>query len=97
MKGVDESLRVKLDEIGKRYPEVEDIERNIEPDHVHRVMSFAPKYSIGRVVQMMKQNTGRGLKEKIEFLRERYWGSGGIGSVGYFVSTVGLDEDAIRG
>ncbi len=96
VKGVVEYLMVKLDEIRKHYPDIEYIERNVQPDHVHIVVSFPPKYSIAKVVQIMKQNTGRGLKEKFKFLRERYWGSGGIWSVGYFASTVGLDEDTIR-
>lgn len=96
VKGVDEYLKVKLDEIRKRYPEVEYIERNIQPDHVHVVVSFPPKYSIAQVVGLMKANTGRALREKFEFLRRRYWGRGGIWSVGYFVSTVGLDEETIR-
>lgn len=96
VKGVDKYLEVKLDEIRKRYPEVEYIERDIQPDHVHVVVSFPPKYSIAQVVGVMKANTGKALREKFEFLRQRYWGRGGIWSVGYFVSTVGLDEETIR-
>jgi len=87
--GVDEYLKIKLDEIRKYHPEIEYIERNVQPDHVHIVVSFPPKYSIARVVQRMKRNTGRGLREKYKFLRERYWGRGGMWSVGYFASTVG--------
>jgi len=29
-------------------------------------------------------------------VRERYWGGGGIWSVGYFASTLGFDEETIR-
>ena len=94
--GVDEYMKIKLDEIRKYHPEIEYIERNVQPDHVHIVVSFPPKYSIASVVQLMKQNTGRALRAKYKFLRERYWGRGGIWSVGYFASTVGLDEDTIR-
>ena len=93
--GVDEYLRIKLDEVRKMYPEIEYLERNIQPDHVHMVISFPPKYSIAKVVQIIKQNTGRALYEKFEFIRKRYWGRRGIWSVGYFVSTVGLDEKTI--
>jgi putative transposase len=56
---------------------------------------FPPKYSISKVVQIIKQNTGKALWEKFEFIRERYYGRGGIWSAGYFVSTVGLDEQTI--
>jgi len=93
--GVDEYLKIKMDEVRKLYPEIEYLERNIQSDHVHIVISFPPKYSIAKVVQIIKQNTGRALYEKFEFIRKRYWGRGGIWSVGYFVSTVGLDEKTI--
>ncbi len=89
-------MMTKLDEIRKNYPEIEYIERNIQPDHVHLVVSFPPKYSIAQVVQIMKQNTGKALRDKFEYLRKRYYGKGGIWSAGYFVSTVGLDEETIR-
>jgi len=93
--GVDEYLKVKMDEVRKKYPEIEFIERNIKPDHIHVVMSFPPKYSIAKVVQIIKQNTGKALWEKFAFIRERYYGRGGMWSAGYFVSTVGLDEQTI--
>ena len=94
--GVDKYLLVKMDEIRKRYPEIEYVQRNIQPDHIHLVLSFPPKYSIARVVQIIKSNTGKAMADKFEFLRERYYCRGGIWSVGYFVSTVGLDEKMIQ-
>lgn len=94
--GVDKYLLIKLDEVRKHYPEIEYIERNIRQDHVHILVSFPPKYSISEVVQIMKANTSKALKEKFGFLKKRYWGKEGIWSVGYFVSTVGLDEEKIK-
>ena len=96
VKGVDEYLMKRMDEIRKNYPEIEYVQRNIQPDHVHIVLSFPPKYSIAKVVQIIKSNTGKGMWEKFEFLRKRYYGRGGIWSAGYFVSTVGLDEKLIE-
>ena len=96
VKGVDEYLLIKMDEIRKIYPEIEYVQRNIQPDHVHIVLSFPPKYSIAKVVQIIKSNTGKAMWEKFEFLRKRYYGRGGIWSAGYFVSTVGLDEKVIE-
>ena len=95
-KGVDKYLEIKLDEIRKYYPEIEYVERNIQPDHVHVVVSFPPKYSIAKVVGILKANTGTALKEKFDFLKQTYYKTGGIWSVGYYVSTVGLDEDMIK-
>ena len=96
VKGVDEYLLKKMDEIRKIYPEIEFVQRNIQPDHVHLVLSFPPKYSIAKVVQIIKSNTGKAMWEKFDFLRQRYYGRGGIWSAGYFVSTVGLDEKLIE-
>ena len=96
VKGVDEYLLKKMEEIRKNYPEIEYVQRNIQPDHVHLVLSFPPKYSIAKVVQIIKSNTGKAMWEKFDFLRKRYYGRGGIWSAGYFVSTVGLDEKLIE-
>ena len=72
------------------------MQRNIQPDHVHLVLSFPPKYSIAKVVQIIKSNTGKAMWENFDFLRKRYYGREGILSAGYFVSTVGLDEKLIE-
>jgi len=96
VEGVREYLLIKLDEVRKFYPEIEYIERNVQADHVHVVVSFPPKHSIAKVVQIMKANTGRALKEKFDFMKKRYWGSGGMWLTGYFVSTVGVDEEVIK-
>ena len=94
--GVDKYLLIKLDEVRKYYPEIEYIERNIQPDHVHVLVSFPPKYSIAQVIRIMKANTGKALRDKFEFIRQKYWGREGMWSVGYFASTVGLDETMIK-
>ncbi len=94
--GVDKYLKIKLDEVRKYYPEFEYGEWNIQPDHVHMIISFPPKYSVAEVVGILKQNTGKALKDKFEFLKEVYHGRGGIWSVGYFVATIGLDEKMIE-
>ena len=86
---------IKLKEVRKTYPEIEFIEQNIRPDHVHLVLSFPPKYSIAKVVQILKQNTGKAMKDKFDFMKNLYKDQKGIWSVGYFVSTVGLDEKKI--
>jgi putative transposase len=94
--GVKEYLLTKLDEVRKYYLEIEYIERNIQVDHVHLILNFPPKMSVASVVQIIKSNTGKALKDKFTFLQERYYGRGGIWSTGYFVSTVGLNEEMIR-
>jgi len=94
--GVKEYLEIKLEEVRKYYPEIEYVERNIQPDHIHLLVSFPPKYSIAKVVGILKTNTSHALREKFDFIRQRYLGIQAIWSVGYFVSTVGLDETMIQ-
>ena len=86
----------KLDEVRKTYPEINYIERNIQPDHVHLIVTFPPKYSVSKIVNIMKSNTGRSVRDRFSFIQNRYGGGAGMWSVGYFVSTVGLDEEMIR-
>ena len=45
---------------------------------------------------MIEANTGRAMRQKSEFLDKVYWGVQGIWSIGYFVSTVGINEQTIR-
>ena len=52
--------------------------------------------SVGSAVRIIKTNTARGLKQKFPFLKETYWGTDGVWSDGYFVSTVGINETIIR-
>jgi REP element-mobilizing transposase RayT len=54
IKGVDEYLMIKMDEIRKRYPEIEYVQRNIQPDHIYMAVCFPPKYSISKVVQIIE-------------------------------------------
>lgn len=96
VKGVKSYLEIKLDEIRKYHPELEYMERNIQPDHVHLVISFPPKYSVSKMVGIIKQNTSKGLRKKFDFIRQIYIGTQAVWSAGYFVSTVGLDEEMIR-
>jgi len=95
-KGVKEYLKIKLEEVRKHYPEFEYIEYNIQPDHVHLIITFPLKYSGAQVIDIIKRNTGKALRDEIDFLKQRYYGRGGIWSVGYYISTVGLDESVIK-
>lgn len=86
----------KLKEIRKHYPELWFEKVNHDKDHVHFMLSIPPKMSVGSVVRIIKANTSRGMKEKFPFLKDLYWGTDGIWSDGYFVSTVGVNEEIIH-
>jgi len=60
------------------------------------LVSIPPKMSVGSVVRIVKSNTARAIKQKFPFLKELYWGTDGVWSDGYFVSTVGAHESTIR-
>lgn len=70
-------------------------EINIQPDHVHLILSIPPKYSISEVMGYLKGKIAIKLLNHQKQLKQRYWG-GHIWSRGYCVSTVGLNEDKIR-
>ena len=94
--GVFAYFKTKLLEIREYYPAVEIVEANHDHDHVHLLIIIPPKTSVGSVVRIMKSNTSRSMKEKFPFLKQVYYGTDGIWSEGYFVSTVGINEKAIK-
>ena len=95
-KGVSTYLKIKLREIRRYRPEVIIEEIGVDKDHVHIKVVIPPKYSVSKIVQEMKSSSSKKLKEKFDFLRGVYWGTSSIWSRGYFVSTVGLDEEVIK-
>ena len=94
--GVLAYLQEVIKDLSKHYPELVIKEINTDLDHVHILISIPPQLSVGKVVAIIKANTARELNKKFPFLREIYWGTRSIWSAGYFVSTVGINEDIIR-
>ncbi|HBY58135.1 MAG TPA: IS200/IS605 family transposase [Candidatus Atribacteria bacterium] len=94
--GVNRYLEIKLPEIRKYYPDWEYLEIGIKPDHVHLHMVIPPKYAVSMVVETIKKNTSRSLSRKFNFLQKVYWDQKEYLGEGYFVSTVGINEDVIR-
>ncbi len=94
--GVGEYLKKIAFQITRYHPEIEIIEINTDVDYMHVLISIPPKMSVSEVVRMLKANTGKKLREKFPHLDKVYWGIEGIWSIGYFVSTVGVDEKVIQ-
>jgi len=94
--GVKSYLKIKLQEIRKYYPDWEYIEIGIKKDHVHLYMVIPLKYAMSKVVETIKSNTSKALRIKFAFLKKVYWDRKGIWGKGYFVSTVGINEEVIR-
>ncbi len=79
----------------KSLPGCEIIEYNVQVDHIHMVMIVPPKYAVSEVVGKIKSQTASKLRRKFVWLGKVYWKENVVWSPGYFVSTVGIDEEAI--
>ena len=92
------TIREHLGEIFRRLArqkECEIEEGHLVADHVHMMISIPPKHSVSQVVgyikgksaiQIARQFSGR----RRNFTGQHFWARG------YFVSTVGRDEEVIR-
>ena len=90
-----EYTRQQIYQLCQQKEGVEVLELNVQPDHVHLVLSIAPKYAVSNVMGYLKGKLALRLFNRYEQLGRRYWGRH-LWSRGYCVSTVGLDEDKIR-
>ena len=87
--------RQQIESLCRQKDQVEVLEVNIQPDHIHLVLSIPPKYAVSTVMGFLKGKLALRLFQRYEHLGKRYWGQH-LWSRGYCVSTVGLDEDKIR-
>ena len=94
--GFGEYLTKLIIGIGKQNLDIEIVEVNTDIDHVHILLSILPKLSVSDVVRMIKAKTGVVMRKRFPFLDKVYWGTDGIWSIGYFVSTAGINEEVIR-
>jgi putative transposase len=77
------------------HKESKIIEGHLMKDHVHILISIPPKYSVSQVVGYMKGKSAIHIARnyagcKRNFTGQKFWARG------YFVSTVGRDEEMIR-
>ena len=79
----------------RSLPGCEIIQQSIMVDHIHLVMVIPPRYAVSDVIGRMKQFTASRLMEKFAWLGKVYWKERLVWSPGYFVSTVGVDEEKI--
>lgn len=73
----------------------EIVEGHLMADHVHMCLSIPPKYAVSNVVGFIKGKSAisiaRTFRGKTKnFTGENFWARG------FFVSTVGLDEEMVR-
>lgn len=97
-KAIFGSLRRHLGEIFRelaKHKESEVVEGHLMPDHVHMCLSVPPKYSVSHVVGYIKGKSAITIARRFggrarNFTGEVFWARG------YFVTTVGLDEEMVR-
>ena len=78
------------------WNDVEIEEMNIQADHVHMLISIPPKRSVSEIMGIIKGKSAIHLFKTRKRLKEKpYWGNH-FWARGYFVTTVGVDEDLIR-
>jgi putative transposase len=70
-------------------------EGHLLSDHVHRVIAIPPKYAVSQVIGYIKGKSAIHLarvygERKRNFVGQHFWARG------FFVSTVGKDEAAVR-
>ena len=78
-----------------KYKGVEIIEGHMMPDHIHMLLSIPPKYSVSSVMGYLKGKSALMIFERHANLKYKY-GNRHFWCEGYYVSTVGLNEETIK-
>jgi len=78
-----------------RWKSWEIIELSIQEDHIHMCLLITPRESVSYAMQILKGKSSAWMKKKIKrtqglYERQSLWARG------YFVSTIGLDENIIK-
>ena len=94
--GVTSYLRKIMPKLLRRMPGVSVETIGFDLDHLHMVMSIPPKYSISSVLGELKSQSASKLRKKFSWLCKVYWKENIVWSPGFFVSSVGVDEETIK-
>ena len=65
------------------------------PDHVHMLISVPPKHSVSHIVGFLKGKSAISIARTYLGRRQNYTGQS-FWARGYYVSTVGRDEQVVR-
>lgn len=87
-------IRRVLESISK-WKHWEIVELNIQEDHIHLILLASPRESVSYIMQILKGKSSAWMKKKIKnvhgiYERKSLWARG------YFVSTIGIDEQIIK-
>lgn len=79
----------------RKYPEWQFVTINTDRDHVHIQIECSPKYAPADVVRQIKISTSKRLRKRFKYI-DRMYNHSGVWSVGYFISSIGINEEQIR-
>ena len=74
-------------EIEKRY-QIQFLEIGTDKDHVHVLVQSVPRYSVTKVVTIIKSLTAKEIFRRAPQVKRQLWG-GELWTDGYYASTVG--------
>ncbi len=94
--GVCEYIKKMLPKLLKEIPGVEIETIGFDGDHLHMVMVIPPKYSISSTIGKLKSQSASRLRTRYDWLSKVYYKENIVWSPGYFVSSVGVDEETIK-
>ena len=94
--GVRNYLHKVLIGLLRSMPGVEIEMIGFDGDHLHMVMVIPPKYSIADVMRRLKSQSSSVMRKRFKWLAKAYWKENIMWSPGYFVSSVGVDEETIK-
>ena len=80
----------------KKYPTLHIVTVNTDQDHVHLQVEIPPNITIADAVCAFKSRSSQHLRKKFKFIDKIYLEKDGIWSVGYFVSSIGINEARIK-
>ena len=78
------------------WKDVEVMELSVQEDHVHLVCSIPPKLSVSAFMGFVKGKLAIKLFKSYPRLKQKPYGGNHFWARGYFVNTVGLNEDLVR-
>jgi putative transposase len=94
--GVCSYIRKLLPKLLRSMPGVNVETIGFDEDHLDMMMSIPPKYSISLVIGKLKSQSAARLRKAFPWLSKVYWNENIVWSPGYFVSSVGIDEETIK-
>ena len=94
--GIGGYIRKIIPKLLRSVPGVEIESIGFDLDHLHMVMTIPPRYSISTVLGKLKSQSASRLRKAFPWLAKVYWDENIVWSPGYFVSSVGVDEETIK-